>query len=81
MISNSEFQLVCVSVPTSALGIPAIVVKELNGTVYTVFFAPRVMVASHVIYATLNSLIKQTLESLDLPSMLEPGNSRQDLED
>ena len=36
---------------------------------------------SHVIYATLNSLIKQTLESLDLPSMLEPGNSRQDLED
>ena len=41
-------------------------------------FAPRVMVASHVIYATLNSLIKQTLESFDLPSMLEPGNSRQD---
>ena len=78
MISNSEFQLVCVSVPISALGIRAIVVKELNGTVYTVFFAPRVMVASHVIYATLNSLIKQTLESFDLLSMLEPGNSRQD---
>ena len=52
--------------PTSVLRIRATVVKELNGTVYTVFLAPRVLVA------TLNSLIKQTLESLDLPSMLEP---------
>ena len=26
----------------------ATVVKELNGTVYTAFFAPRVLVASHV---------------------------------
>ena len=70
MISNFEFQLVCVSVPTSALRIRATVVKELKGTVYTVFLAPRVLVASHVM--PLNSLKKQTLGSLDLPSLLEP---------
>ena len=39
--------------------------------VYTVFLAPRVLVASHVML--LNSLIKQTLGSLDLPSMIEPS--------
>ena len=73
MIRNFEVQLNCVSVPTSALRIRATVVKELNGTVYTVFLAPRVLVPSPFSrHATLNSLIKQTLESLDLPSMLEP---------
>ena len=64
-----EFQLVCVSVPTSVLRIRATVVKELNGTVYTVFLAPRVLVASHVM--VLSILIEQTLGSLDLPSVLE----------
>ena len=53
------------------LRIRATVVKELNGMVYTVFLAPRVLVASHVML-TLNSLIKPTLRSLGLPSMLEP---------
>ena len=42
----------------------------LNGTVYTVFIAPRVLVASHVML--LSILSKQTLGSLDLPLMLEP---------
>ena len=70
MISHFEFQLVCVSVPKSALRIRATVVKELNGTVYTVSLAPRVLVASHVMLLSL--LIKQTLGSLDLPSLLEP---------
>ena len=45
-------------------------VKELNGTVYTVFLAPRVLVASPVML--LSILIKQTLGSLDLLSILEP---------
>ena len=49
------------------LRLRATVVKELNGTVYTVFVAPRVLVASHV-----NSLLKQTLVCLNLASMLEP---------
>ena len=48
MISNFELQLVCVSVPTSALRIRGTVVNELNWTVCTVFLAPRVLVASHV---------------------------------
>ena len=69
MISNFGFQLVYVSEPTFALRIRATVVKELNGTVYTVFLAPRVLVASHVML--LSILSKQTLGSLDLPSMLE----------
>ena len=69
MVSNFEFQLAGVSVPTSALRIRATVVKELNGTVYTVFRAPCVRFSRH---ATLNSLIQQTLGSLDFPSMLEP---------
>ena len=67
MISNFEFQLVCVSVPTSALRIRATVVRvERDGL--QVFLAPRVLVASHVMLLS----IKQTLGSLDLPSMLEP---------
>ena len=70
MISSFGFHLVCVSGPTSVLGIRATVVKELNGTVYTVFFAPRVLVASHVMLISI--LSKQTLGSLDLPSVLEP---------
>ena len=53
------------------LRIRATVVKELNGTVYTVYLAPR-MLGRFSRHATLNSLIKQTLGSLDLPSMLEP---------
>ena len=42
----------------------------MNGTVYTVFLAPRVLFASHVML--LSILIKQTLGSLDLPLLLEP---------
>ena len=34
--------------PISVLRIRASVVKELNGTIHTVFFAPRVLIASHV---------------------------------
>ena len=41
--------------PTSVLRIRATVVKELNGTVYTVFVAPRVLVASHVIIRSIFS--------------------------
>ena len=70
MISNFEFQLVSVSVPTSALRIRATVVKELNGTVHTVFLAPRVLVASHVMLLSILSLNRRW--DLDLPSMLEP---------
>ena len=44
-----------VSVPTSALRIRATVVKELNGTVYTVFLAPRVLVSSHVMLLSILS--------------------------
>ena len=43
-----RISLVYVSEPTFALRIRATVVKELNGTVYTIFLAPRVLVASHV---------------------------------
>ena len=49
MISSFGFQLVYVSEPTSVLHIRATVVKEMNGTVYTVFIAPRLLVASHVV--------------------------------
>ena len=72
MISSSGFQLVYASESTSVSRIHVTVVNELNGTVYTVFLAPRVPVASHVMLPYHNSLIKQTLGSLDLPSMLEP---------
>ena len=47
MTSSFGFQFVCVSEPTSMLRIRATVVKESNGTVYTVFLAPRVLVDSH----------------------------------
>ena len=49
-VNDQQFRikLVYVSEPTSVLRIRAIVVNELNGTVYTVFLAPRVLVASHV---------------------------------
>ena len=55
MTSNSGFQLVYVSEPTFVLRIRATVVKELNGTVYTVFLAPRVLVASHVMVLSILS--------------------------
>ena len=45
-------------------------VKELNGTVYTVFCTKRAGRFSR--HATLDSLKKQALGFLDLPSMLEP---------
>ena len=50
MINSSRFQLVQVSEPTSVFknSIRATVAKEINGTVYTVFLAPRVLVASPV---------------------------------
>ena len=43
MISNFGFHLVYVSEPTFALRIRATVEKELNGTAYTVFLAPKVL--------------------------------------
>ena len=55
MISSFEFRLVYVSEPTSVLRIPATVVKELNGTVYKVFLAPRMLVASHVMILSILS--------------------------
>ena len=58
--------------PICLLRIRATVVIESNGTVYTVFLAPRMLVA------TLNSLIKQTLGSLNLPSMEARGLYRPD---
>ena len=36
------------------LGIRATVVKELNETVYTVFLAPRVLAASHVMLLSIS---------------------------
>ena len=48
LISSFGFQLVCVSGSTFVLHIRVTVVKELNGTVHTVFLAPSVLVASHV---------------------------------
>ena len=50
-----RIQLVCVSVPTFVLRIRATVVKELNGMVYTVLLAPRVLVASHVMLLSIPS--------------------------
>ena len=46
------------------------VVKELNGTVYTVFCTKRAGRFSR--HATLNSLKKHALGFLDLPSKREP---------
>ena len=43
-----------ISGPTYVLRVRATVVKELNGTVYTVFLAPRVLVASHVMRVAVN---------------------------
>ena len=48
----------------------ATVVKELNETVYTLFLAPRVLFASQDKLPSI--LTKQTMEFLELPSMLEP---------
>ena len=69
MISNFEFQLVCVWVPTLCVGHTCHCGKRverdgLHGLSCTKNAGRR--------HATLNSLIKQTLGSLDLPSMLEP---------
>ena len=85
MITSFGFQLVCVSGPTSVLRIRVTVVKELNVTFYrvdvpfnsltTVNFTRSFLHQecwSPSRHATLNSLIKQTLGSLDLPSVLEP---------
>ena len=41
--------------PTSALRKSATLVKVLNGTVYTIFLAPRVLVASHVMLLSIPS--------------------------
>ena len=67
MISNFEFQLVCVSVPTSALGIRATVAKEERDGLHGLSCTKSAGRFSR--HATLNSLIK--LGSFDLPSMLE----------
>ena len=45
--------------------------KKLEGTVYTVFFCTK-SAGCFSRHATLNSLIKQTLGSPDLSSVLEP---------
>ena len=77
MISNYEFQLVCVSVPTSALGLRATVVSVERDGLHGLSCTKSAGRFSR--HATLNFLIKQTLGSLDLPSMLEPrGVSRTD---
>ena len=47
-VAPGSNQLVFVSGPTSMLRIRAIMAKELNGTVYTIFLAPGVLVASQV---------------------------------
>ena len=56
MISSFEFQLVYVLEPTSLLRIRATAVKELNGTVYTFFLAPKVLVASHLLLLSILSI-------------------------
>ena len=71
MISSSGFQLVYALESTSVSRIHVTVVNELNGTVYRVFICTK-SAGRFSRHATLNSLIKQTLGSLDLPSMLEP---------
>ena len=48
MVSSSGFRLVYASESTSVLCIRVTALKELNGTVYTVFLAPSVLIASHV---------------------------------
>ena len=48
MISSFGFQLAYVAETTAVLRIRATVVKELYRRVYTVFVAPKVLVASHV---------------------------------
>ena len=70
MISNFGFQFVNVSEPTFVLRIRATVVKvERDGLHGLSCTKSAGRLSCHV---TLNSLIKQTLESLDLLSMLEP---------
>ena len=70
MISNYKFQLIYVSEPTFVLRRRATVVIEMNGTVYTVFLAPRVMVASHVILLSILSWSKRW----DLSTCLQCSN-------
>ena len=72
MIRSFGIKLVYILELTSVLRIRATVVKELSGTVYTVFLAPTKSAGCFSRHTTLNSLKKQTLGSLDLPSMLEP---------
>ena len=70
MMSNFGFQLGYVSEPTFLLRIRATVVEALKGR-----FTRSSCIKSagrFARHATLNSLIKQTLGSLDLPSLLEP---------
>ena len=71
MICSSGLRFVYVWEPTYVLRIRFTVVTELKGTVYTIFLAPRVPVVRFASPATHNSLIKETLGSLDLPLMLE----------
>ena len=70
MISNFEFQLVCFSVPTSALRIRATGKRVERDGLHGLSCTKSAGRFSR--HGTLNSLIKQTLGSLDLPSMLEP---------
>ena len=62
--------MVCVSVATSALRIRAAVVRFERDGLHGLSRTKSAGRFSR--HATLNSLMKQTLESLDLPSMLEP---------
>ena len=70
MISSLEFQLVYVLEPTSQLRIRAPVVKVERDGLHGLSCTKSAGGFSR--HATLNSIIKQTLGSLDLPSMLEP---------
>ena len=69
MTSNFELRLVCVSVPTSALRIRATVVWVERDGLHGLSCTKSAGRFSR--HATLNSLIKQTLGSLDLPPMLD----------
>ena len=70
MISSFEFRLVYVSEPTSLLRVLATVEKVERDGLHGLSCTKSAGRFSR--HATLNSLIKQTLGSLDLPSKLEP---------
>ena len=78
MISSFGFQLVYVSERTSVLHIRATVVKEMNRTVYTVFLAPRVLVASHVMLPVIHKADVGIYQMLELRGLYRPDGKRPD---